>query len=150
MARTRPVERLHTHAATTRALQTWAAQKRSVFVGLEGYRPYSIITQIGRERCAADKDWLRRQRWPEVYHGDGEIVQRVVSTLQDVPRMTLTCYYTLAGPWSMSVRAQATAIGITTTAYWINLRIAEAVVDSGIKLLASLPGATTRRPESGK
>jgi len=109
----------------------------------DGHAPRSIIGKIARESAEGDRYWPTRQHWPEVYRGDGLCVQRIILTLEEIPRMTLSCHYILVGPLRLSTRELADAIGISKSAYWSNLRLAEAVVDSGIKLLSFQPDVSS-------
>jgi hypothetical protein len=138
MAKATHFERSSIHAATDRALKTWAAQKRSMFVGIDGFTPRSIIARIVREESGTNRGGPHRQHWREVYQGDGALVQQIILTLEEVPRMTVTCRYLFVGPWLLSAGVQAEWIGIGRGDYWANLRLALAAVDSGIKLLSSI------------
>jgi anti-sigma factor RsiW len=122
------------HQATARALETWAAQKRLLFTGSEGYAPRSVIERMRREREGAGEGRKLEQRWLEVYRGDGLMVQLVVVELAEIPRMALSAYYMLRGAYHVSVAHQAASIGITTTEYWGWLRAGEIAVETGLKL----------------
>lgn len=123
---------------TLAALKTWAAQKRSLYV--EEQQPIaSVLGQLKRDRNAAGAGEARmRQKWPEVYTGDGLLVERVVRTLREVPRLVLTYNYVLSWPWRVPIRAQAEDIGIPKREYWTQLEIAENAVDSGLQLLQTV------------
>jgi hypothetical protein len=127
------------HAATARALETWAAQKRLILGGKEGFAPRSIIDKIRRERDGAGQGRRGEQRWPEVYRGDGLLVQQVVTELGELPRMVVTCYYLFTGPWYVRVDEQAEAIGTSKTEYFVHLKVAEASIETGLKLLQRRP-----------
>lgn len=123
------------HQATARALDTWAAQKRLLFASDEGYAPRSMIEKLRREREGAGEGRKLDQRWPEVYRGDGLLVQLVVVELPELPRMALSAYYMLRGPpYHVAVAKQAVSIGITTTEYWGSLRAGETAVETGLRL----------------
>jgi len=124
------------HPSTAAAIRTWAAQKRSLY--LEEEAPVaSILGKIRDERTAAGAgEARRRQHWPEVYTGDGIQVERIVRTLAEYPRLTVTSYYLFAWPWRVPVYEQAGMIGVKVREYWMNLHIAESVIDSGLMLLA--------------
>ena len=122
------------HQATERAILTWAAQKRLLFTGAEGYAPRSVIDKIRREREGAGEGRQLKQRWPEVYTGDGLLVQQIVHELTEIPRMVLSAYYLLTGPYHVAVAQQAASIGITTTEYWGSLRAGEVGVETGLRL----------------
>lgn len=118
------------------ALETWAAQKRMLYIEVE--QPVaSVLGRIKSERVAAGEGDIRlRQRWPEVYTGDGLLVERVVRTLRELPRLTLTYYYVLRWPWRVPVPDQARDLGLSRSEYWRQLQVAETAVDSGLQLLA--------------
>lgn len=122
------------HEATARALETWAAQKRLLFTGSEGYAPRSTIEKIRREREGAGEGRKLEQRWAEVYYGDGLLVQLVVIELPELPRMALGAYYMLRGPYHLPVAKQAPSIGISVTEYWESLRAGETAVETGLRL----------------
>ena len=124
------------HLATARAIDTWAAQKRLLFTGAEGYAPRSVIEKLRRERDGAGEGRKLEQRWPEVYWGDGLQVQYIMHELPELPRMALSAYYLLRGPYHVSVAQQAVSIGITTTEYWGSLRAGETAVETGLRLWA--------------
>jgi hypothetical protein len=136
---------VRTHAlppSTVAALDTWAAQKRQLFVTQEQALP-SVLGRIKNQRVAAGEcDARLRQKWPEVYTGEGWLVERVTRTLQELPRLTLTFYYVLRWPWRVPIARQAAEIGITSREYWNELRVAEAAVDTGLQLLGA--------PKSGR
>ena len=122
---------------TLAALDTWAAQKRQLFLEVEQSVP-SVLGRIKSQRVAAGEgDAKLRQKWPEVYTGEGWLVERVTRTLQELPRLTLTFYYVLSWPWRVPIARQAAEIGITRREYWNELRVAEAAVDSGLQLLGA-------------
>jgi hypothetical protein len=124
---------------TAAALGTWAAQRRSL---LPLSRDESIACTLGRlkyEKVAAGSgDAVRRQHWPEVYRGDGAVVQAIVVTLTELPRCVLTFYWVLRTPWTVPIKVQAHEIGVAVRAYWDALHVAEAVIDSGLQLTARL------------
>lgn len=122
------------HQATARALDVWAAQKRLLFTSSEGFAPRSVIEKLRRERDGAGEGRKLAQRWPEVYWADGLSVQLVVVELPELPRMALSAYYLLRGPYHVTVAQQAVSIGIPTAEYWDSLRAAETAVETGLKL----------------
>ena len=86
-----------------------------------------------RSRIAlpGEGDPRRRQHWPELYRGDGYLVQQIVTTLAELPRLTLTAYYVL-GPLKIAIAEQAAAFELGSTRnYWRCLEVAEACVDVG-------------------
>lgn len=125
------------HPATERAVLTWAAQKRLVLDGGgEGYATRSTIEKIRRERDGAGEGGKKgEQHWPEVYWGDGLLVQEVLLELPELPRIVFNCYYLLARDWYMPVDEQARQIGIAKTEYWSYLGNAETGMETGLKLL---------------
>lgn len=120
---------------TVAALDTWAAQKRQLYIVVE--QPVgSILGKIKAERSAAGEgDPKLRQRWPELYTGDGLLVERIVRTLRELPRLTVTYYYVLRWPWRVPIPDQAADIGIPRRDYWRHLEVAEAVVDGALQVL---------------
>lgn len=120
---------------TESALNTWAAQKRTLYVSEE--QPIaSVLGQLKRDRNAAGAGEARmRQKWPEVYSGDGLTVELIIRTLTELPRLTVTYYYVLRWPWRVPISDQAKDLGIKTRDFWRNLELAEASVDSGLQLL---------------
>jgi hypothetical protein len=130
---------------TAHALGVWSAQRRALLLD----RHESIKCTLGRlkyERVAAGEGTpLAHQHWPEVYRGDGAVVQAIVVTLTELPRCVLTFYWVLRKPVSVPIKAQAFEIGVAVSAYWAALRVAEAVVDSGLQIMAKVsrpPGCT--------
>ncbi len=122
------------HAPTEAALNTWAAQKRALYL-TKSQPVASVLGQIQTERVAAGEgDFRVRQKWPEVYTGDGLIVQRIVATLRELPRLVLTTYWVAKWPWKVPIPQQAEAVGISRRDFWTQLHVAEAVVDSGLQL----------------
>jgi hypothetical protein len=121
--------------ATESALKTWAAQKRSLYLDIS--QPIaSVLGKIKVERCAAGEgDAKLRQKWPEIYTADGLAVERVVRTLRELPRLTITYHFVLAWPWRVPIGAQAADLGIPRREYWRQLEIAEAAVDTGLQML---------------
>lgn len=133
-------------STTFAALNTWAAQKRSMY--LEVTSIACVLSKIKSERVAAGEgDPGVRQRWPEVYSGDGLVVSRIVRTLREFPCLTLTYHYVLRWPWRVPVSDQAAAIGVTRREYWNHLKVAEAAVETGLQLLAN-QGASHRPAEN--
>jgi len=120
-----------------RALATWAAQKRMVYLTTESQSVASVLGRIKSERVAAGEggDARSRQRWPEVYSADGFMVELVVRTLKELPRLTLTYHYLLRSPWRVPISAQAADIGIPKREYWRQLDIAETAVDTGLQVM---------------
>jgi hypothetical protein len=121
------------------AISTWAAQKRALYLSVE--QPIqSVLGRIKVERVAAGEGDPRvRQRWDEVYRGDGLLVQMAVSTLPEVPRLTVTFYYVLRWPWRVPVPHQAREIGISRSAFWANLHVAEQAIDTGLQMAQRAP-----------
>lgn len=127
--------RAHIPPSTLSALDTWAAQKRQLYITTSQPLP-SILGKIKSQQSAAGEgDARMRQRWPEVYTGDGFLVERAVRTLRELPRITLTFYYVLRWPWRVPIPDQAAEIGITRREYWNELRVAESAVDTGLQLM---------------
>lgn len=123
------------HQATARALDVWASQKRLLFTSSEGFAPRSVIEKLRRERDGAGEGRkLGQQRWPEVYWGDGLSVQLIVVELPELPRMTLSAYYLLRGPYHVTIAKQSASIGISATEYWDWLRAGETAVETGLRL----------------
>lgn len=121
---------------TEQALRTWADQKRQMYVGLEGWAARSIIGKLKDEGPGAGSgSGCKGQRWLEMYRADGLVVQRIVVTLSELPRLCLSCYYLLCGSWYRKVSDQAEGIGIDRSEYWSYLRIGEESVSSGLRLL---------------
>ncbi|MGH8219959.1 MAG: hypothetical protein ACREUT_15560 [Steroidobacteraceae bacterium] len=123
------------HQATQRALRTWGAQKLLMFTGSGGYAPRSIIAKIREEREGAGEGRRVAQRWEEVYTGDGAVVHRIELSMPELPRITMTAYYVLQGPFFSPASEQAEHLGIAVRSYWTYLEIAEYIVDSGLQLL---------------
>lgn len=127
--------KLFTHPTTEAALNTWAAQKRSLFIETEE-SVASVMGKIKAEQSAAGEgDARRRQNWAEVYTGDGAAVERISRTMPEYPRATLTSFWVLRWPWRVPVSEQALALGIEVRDFWRHLQAAEQVVDSGLQLL---------------
>jgi hypothetical protein len=126
-------------ATTESALQTWAAQKRMVYVRMS--EPVaSVLGRIRDERVAAGEGAVRiRQRWPEVYTGDGLVVQLIVATMPELPRLALTFHRVLRFPWHVPIAAQVAEIGIPRREYWRQLNAAEHRVDSALSVLSTIP-----------
>lgn len=94
-----------------------------------------VLGKIKDEREAAGSgEARRRQRWAEVYRGDGLIVQMILATMRELPRLTLTFHYVLRRPWRVPIERQASELGITKREYWRQLHTAESVVDSGLQI----------------
>lgn len=126
---------------TVSALNTWAAQKRSLYLDEE--QPLaSVLGQLKKDRNAAG---ALRQKWPEVYAGDGLTVELIIRTLTELPRLTVTYYYVLRWPWRVPIADQARDLGIKTRDFWRHLELAEATVDSGLQLLKSTDDVRTLR-----
>lgn len=124
-------------STTESALETWAAQKRSLY--LEISQPVaSMLGRIKSERVAAGEGDMRlRQHWPEVYTGDGLQVEIIVHTLRELPRLTLTFYYVLCWPWQVPIADQAAELGIGKRDFWRYLEVGETVVDSCLQVMQS-------------
>jgi hypothetical protein len=121
-------------AVTTSALETWASQKRQLYVTREQSIP-SLLGKIKAQRYAAGEGDARlRQRWSELYVGDGATVEMISHTMRELPRLTLTYYYVLIWPWRVPVSAQAAELGVRLREYWTALYLAEAVIESGLAL----------------
>jgi hypothetical protein len=120
---------------TVAALDTWAAQKRQLYITIE--QPIgSVLGKIKAERSAAGEgDPRLKQKWAEVYTGDGLLVERIVRTLRELPRLTLTYYYVLRWPWRVPIPDQAADLGIPKREYWRQLEVGEAVVDGALQVL---------------
>lgn len=128
-------------SCTERALDTWAAQKREMLLHAESVT--GVLGKIRDEREAAGAgEAKRRQRWAEVYRGDGLIVQMIIATLKELPRLTLTFHYVLRRPWRVPIERQAAEIGIAKREYWRQLYVGEACVDAGLQLLANTQKVT--------
>lgn len=133
MARKRAI-----HPATERALLTWAAQKRLMYIGGDGYAPASVIAKIRDEREGAGEGKRTTQRWAEMYTGDGLAVHRITLTMTDVPRGVMTAYYLLRGDWFIAANKQAAYFGLQTREYWDALGLAEHIVECGLRLLEDI------------
>lgn len=121
--------------AVQSAIETWAAQKRQLYLTTSQPLP-SIIGKIKSQQSAAGEgDARMRQKWPEVYTGDGWRVQLIVQTLRELPRMTLTYHYLLRWPWKVPVADQADDLGIPKREYWRQLDAAELAVDTGLQVM---------------
>jgi hypothetical protein len=131
------VVRPNLSCATLAALETWASQKRAIYVGRRDGEPIaSVLGRIRDERVAAGEgEAHRRQRWPEVYTGDGLAVQLVVLTLPELPRLVLSFYYVLRHQCRVPIECQATDIGIKKRDYWTWLQIAETATDTGLQVM---------------
>lgn len=122
--------------ATTSALNTWAAQKRALL--LESTSVPSLLARIKTERVAAGSGGRPTgQHWPEVYTGDGAVVQGIVAELRELPRLTVTFYYVLRWPWRVPINVQAAELGIAKRDYWTQLHTAEAAIETNLRVLAS-------------
>jgi hypothetical protein len=105
----------------------------------------SVLAKIKTERVAAGEgDPVMRQKWPEVYTGDGAVVQILAQELREVPRMTLTFYYVLRWPWRVPVHDQAREIGLKVREFWRQLEIAEVAVDTGLAVMRRMETVKTR------
>ena len=124
-------------ASTEAAIRTWAHQRRSMIVNIESVP--SLLGRLKDQGPAAGESGKRRQKWAEVYTGDGLIVQRILVKMHETPRLVLSCHYLLTGPWWASPKEQAKAIGISKTQYWDELDEGEKGVELGLKLLDSRP-----------
>lgn len=123
------------HATTVTALETWAAQKRGCMWN-PGQPIPSVLGRIRDERIAAGEgDFRLRQKWPEVYKGDGLLVQVAIATLRELPRLTLTFYYVLQWPWRVRVEDQARELGVPKREYWRELQIGEAAIDAALQVM---------------
>jgi hypothetical protein len=139
----------HSIPATLRAaIGTWAAQKRELYVG----RSESIPSVMGKlkyqQSAAGEGEARRRQRWPEVYTGDGLAVQMIVLVLPELPRITLTFYHVLCWPWQVPVNKQAVEIGIPTREYWRQLELAETAVDTALQVVNTVTRLAEQRAHS--
>jgi len=122
---------------TESALNTWAAQKRSLYID-EQQPVASVMGQLRKDRNAAGAGEARlRQKWPEVYTGDGAIVEKICRSITEMPRVTLTYYYVLRWPWRVPIPDQARDLGMSKSAYWRYLEEGEKAVDLGLKLLSN-------------
>lgn len=134
---------------TVAALDCWAAQKRRLYV--QGSEPLpSMFGKLRNERNAASysSGGQLRQSWPEVYTGDGLLVERIIHTLHELPRITVTYYYVLRWPWRVPIPQQAADIGITRRQFWNELRVAEVAVETGLQLIGDIQtqeGALSRQ-----
>jgi len=119
------------------ALEIWAKQKRRLFLA-DTPLP-SIMGKIRDVRVAAFAgDAQRRQKWAEVYWSDGLVIQRILIVMPELPRLTVSFFYTLR-PWHVSVADQVRELGITKHTYWDQLRIAEVCVGVALALMPGLP-----------
>lgn len=122
--------------STTAALNTWAAQKRRTLI--ESTSVPCVMATIKTERVAAGSGSGKGgQHWPEVYTGDGAVVQSIVQEFRELPRLTLTFYYVLRWPWRVPVPYQAAELGVGKRDYWQQLRTAEEAIETSLRLLAS-------------
>jgi len=126
------------HPATERAILTWAAQKRLMYVGGDGFAPASVLAKIRDEREGAGEGHRPTQHWAEVYTGDGLAVHKVTLTMTDVPRGVMTAYYLMRADWFVPANKQAAYFGLETREYWDALRLAENIVECGLRLLEEL------------
>lgn len=127
------------HPATERAVLTWAAQKRLVLAGEEGFAPRNVLEKIRREAEGAGEGKKSTQRWPEVYWGDGLLVHQVTLELAEIPRLVLTCYYLFRADWMWPITDQAQQIGIPKPDYFEHLGRAETAVETGLRLMRRSP-----------
>lgn len=122
-------------AATVSALHTWSAQKRALFLTRQESVP-SILGKIKTQQSAAGAgDARMRQKWPEVFAGDGLVVEEVIRVLRELPRLTVTYYYVLRSPWRVPVHEQASDLGIRVREFWRQLELAEASVESCLRVI---------------
>lgn len=130
------VNRRHIHAATARALETWAAQKRLAIGGVnQGFAPRSMIEKLRKERDGAGEAWKPTQILPDLYRGDGARVQQIVVTLPFFTKLSLTCNYVFRNPWHVPVIEQLEVIGIGKSEYWGEVYAGEIAVESGFAVL---------------
>lgn len=128
--------RRYVPSTTESALETWGAQKRSLYVEVSPVA--SVFGRLKSQRVAAGEGDMRmRQHWPEVYTGDGRQVEIIVRTLRELPRLTLTFYYVLCWPWQVPIADQAAELGIAKRDFWRYLEVGETVVDSCLQVMQS-------------
>lgn len=123
-------------STTAAALDTWAAQKRRLLIGREESLGCTL-GRLKREReNAGEGSPTLKQRWPEVYTGDGLVVQSIMCTFTELPRLVVSYYYVLKFPWRVPVREQCNDIGISRAEYWRQLDRAELAITTAMAVLS--------------
>ena len=125
---------------TAAALRVWGAQKRALYL-TESAPVASVLGKIQSERYAAGEgDPRTRQKWPEVYRGDGLLVQIAIAKLPELPRLCVSFYWVLLpSACHVPVADQAREIGIPKRSFWEQLTIGETAIDVGLQLIDSRP-----------
>jgi hypothetical protein len=129
----KPRRQRNVDVTTESAIRTWAYQRRSIITGVSSVP--SLLGRLKDQGPAAGETGKRRQRWAEVYTGDGLLVQRILVRMSETPRLVLSCYYLLTGPWFTPAKVQASEIGISRTQYWGELEKGEEAVQTGLRLV---------------
>ena len=112
---------------------TWASQRRRIITGEPSIA--GVLGRLKEQGPGAGSFGKLTQRWEEVYSGDGLIVQRVLVRISETPRLVLSLYYLLQGPWFTPARLQAESIGISRAEYWTELEKGEEAVALGLRLV---------------
>jgi hypothetical protein len=124
------------HITTASAIRMWAYQRRAMITGVASIP--SLLGRLKDQGPAAGESGKRRQTWAEVYTGDGLLVQRILVKMSETPRLVLSCYYLLTGPWWTPAKTQAAEIGISKSQYWTELEKGEETVQTGLQLVSDV------------
>jgi hypothetical protein len=120
------------------ANQRWGRQKRRIWAGMDWYlNPQgqrqqhvdgyaeSFLGRILEEKVSAGQAGPARQKWAEVYWGEGLDVARVIPGLPEMPYAVLHLHYVFDPDFGLTVSRKARLLSIDRTTYGEHLARAE-------------------------
>lgn len=102
------------------SLRTWAAQWHAIDSS-DASLP-SVLGRIKAQREGAHSGGPVRQVFPEVYRGDGLLVQRALHFGDGVMRETAAAHYLVPPPpRGPTARVKAELLGLSVRTYWVRV-----------------------------
>ncbi len=139
------------------ACKRWGSQKRRMWQGKERYATQgkndlhvdgyaeSFMGRIQDERVAAGQPGAARQRWVEVFWGEGLDVQRAIVGMPSTPFDVLHLKYVWDPDFGLSWAARARVLGMKERAFWEALGRAEFWVYAKLDPTVNTPDLPLRR-----